>query len=101
MAPDELYIRLNGHLMASERPAAGVVHVMMCGECGELPLDLIWAHSPYTEEEIFKGKFTECECGVIHGKMGPGMVWGVDMTPICPCCSFAHCTHKNRQAATA
>jgi hypothetical protein len=101
MAADEMYIRLNGHLMAYERASAGVSHVMMCGECGRLPLDLIYSHSPCTEQELLKGNFRECECGKVHGKIHPGMIWGDDITPICPCCSFAHCTHKQTGVANA
>lgn len=97
MPLDEKFIRLNGHLMASEREQHGFYQIR-CAECQERNLDFIYSHSPCTEEELIKGMFRECECGEIHGKLLPGMVWGEDVTPICPCCSFASCTHKQQPA---
>ncbi len=91
-------MRLTGHLMADEREEFGFLPQMMCGQCREHPLDMIYRHDIYTEEQIFAGKHDECGCGKIHGTVMPGTVWGEDVTCICPCCSFAHCTHRKKAA---
>lgn len=99
MTPDIRHLITTGHLMATER-AQIVPHQppMMCAICEERPVDLIWGHTPYTVQELTRGKSTVCECGKVHGKLIPGMVWGEDVTVVCPCCSvlalLGKCPHR-------
>lgn len=82
------YMLMTGHLMAAEESEINPSHpVMMCGVCGEHPIDLIWRHEPLPPD-YFRKSHKESE--VIAGS-----TWGEDVTAICPCCSFSHCSHKS------
>lgn len=80
LPPDYLHLVTTGHLMAWEREALGFLPQMMCSQCQKRPVDLIWRHEPLAMREK--------QPAVI-----PGTVWGKDVTVICPCCSFAMCSH--------
>jgi hypothetical protein len=91
MPIDIFHLITNGHLMASERAEYGWKQ-MMCARCEERPVDLIWAHEPILPERFVakKGKVIKI----------PSMVWGKDVTVICPCCSIlamlGKCPHTAR-----
>jgi hypothetical protein len=89
MPVDVFHLITNGHLMATERAEYGWKQ-MMCATCGDRPVDLIWKHDPLpTDFFTCKGK----------KKIIPGMVWGEDVTVICPCCSIlamlGKCPHRS------
>lgn len=54
-------------------------HAMKCATC-RLPVALVLNRPP----------------GIEPGKKLPACVWGEDVSVICACCSYAHCTHKER-----
>lgn len=54
---------------------------MKCAGCGQ-PVSLFFNHDP----------------AKLDWKNLPGGVWGKDVSVVCPCCSFSHCTHKGAKA---
>lgn len=69
---------------------------MRCANCHG-SIDLIWKHTPWTEEELhgsLKGTpGKECRCGKTH-KIIPGTASGEDITAICGYCSFGFLRKK-------
>jgi hypothetical protein len=80
--PDHFHLITTGHLTKADCEQYGFRQIR-CSRCQEHGLDLIWRHEP------LKWPI----------KKIPGTVWGKDVTPICPCCSFPGCTHKEVRAA--
>jgi hypothetical protein len=58
---------------------------MRCADCEERDLELHFMHPPLRLEEFTSGRVL------------PGTIWGKDVSPVCPCCSFpSKCPHKDR-----
>lgn len=75
MPVDLFHMMHTGALMASDCAEWGW-RPMRCADCQEMPLDMIYRHGPIPLEDF-------------HGRrVLPGTVWGEDVTPICPRCSF-------------
>jgi hypothetical protein len=81
--PDQFHLITTGHLMASECKQYGF-RPMTCGECREHYLDFIYNEGPISWPPI-------------KGQKPYSTVWGKDITPICPCCSFDGCQHRESQ----
>lgn len=82
-APSEFHLVTTGHLMASECAELKLGPPMGCAHCDGF-VDLIYNHPPVAWPWKAKDNVST--------------VWGKDVTVICPCCSFAHCTHRERAA---
>lgn len=83
--PETYHLMTSGRITAEDYARYGW-RAMRCADCQEHDLEMFWNHETVTWPPP-------------KGVTLPGTAWGEDVTPICRCCSFAGCTHKQGRSA--
>lgn len=79
---DELHVLMTTGRLTPEQQTPPVMGCIRCSE----PMTLLWMHATVAQEDLANPQ---------KARWLPGAVWGKDIAPICPCCSFEGCPHQH------
>lgn len=83
MPIESFHLETTGRITPADRAAYGFSRPT-CGTCGDRETTLLLMRPP-TAPEDFRKRRPKGE--------STGLVWGVDVVVVCPCCSFDDCQH--------